>query len=116
MAMRGDAVPVSKMPVDGKYPTGTTKYEKRNIAVYVPVWEKDVCLQCGMCSLVCPHAAIRVKNYDTQYANGNAPKGFKSVDAKGKGFEGMKYTVQVAPEADLRTDSLISGKYSKDSS
>ena len=98
MAMRGDAVPVSKMPVDGKYPTGTTKYEKRNIAVHIPVWEKDVCLQCGMCSLICPHAAIRVKNYDTQYANGDAPETFKSIDAKGKGFEGMKYTVQVAPE------------------
>jgi pyruvate-ferredoxin/flavodoxin oxidoreductase len=98
MSMRGDAVPVSKMPVDGKFMTGTTKYEKRNIAVHIPVWEKDVCLQCGMCSLVCPHAAIRVKNYDTKYANGDAPETFKTVDAKGKGFEGMKYTVQVAPE------------------
>jgi len=98
MAMRGDAVPVSKMPVDGKYPLGTTKYEKRNIAVHIPVWQKEVCLQCGMCSLVCPHAAIRVKNYDTEYADGKAPAGFKSIDAKGKGFEGMKYTVQVAPE------------------
>ncbi len=98
MAMRGDAVPVSKMPVDGKYPTGTTKYEKRNIAVHIPVWEPEVCLQCGLCSLVCPHASIRVKDYDPKYANGDAPKGFKSIDAKGKGFEGMKYTVQVAPE------------------
>ena len=98
MAMRGDAVPVSKMPVDGKFMTGTTKYEKRNIAVHIPVWEKEVCLQCGMCSLVCPHAAIRVKNYDTKYGNGDAPETFKSIEAKGKGFEGMKYTVQVAPE------------------
>ena len=98
MAMRGDAVPVSKMPVDGKYPTGTTKYEKRNIAVHVPVWEPDVCLQCGMCSLVCPHAAIRVKAYDASYSNGKAPEGFKSVDAKGKEFPGMKFTVQIAPE------------------
>ncbi|MBN2129058.1 MAG: pyruvate:ferredoxin (flavodoxin) oxidoreductase, partial [Sedimentisphaerales bacterium] len=98
MAMRGDAVPVSKMPIDGKYPTGTTKYEKRNIAVHIPVWQSEVCLQCGMCSLICPHAAIRVKDYDAKYANGDAPEGFKSIDAKGKGFEGMKYTVQVAPE------------------
>jgi pyruvate-ferredoxin/flavodoxin oxidoreductase len=98
MAMRGDAVPVSKMPVDGKFLTGTTKYEKRNVAVHVPVWQPEVCLQCGMCSLICPHAAIRVKDYDAKYANGDAPEGFKSIDAKGKGFEGMKYTVQVAPE------------------
>ncbi len=98
MAMRGDAVPVSKMPVDGKYPTGTTKYEKRNIAVHIPQWNSEVCLQCGMCSLVCPHAAIRVKAYDAQYANGNAPEGFKSIDTKGKDFPGMKFTVQIAPE------------------
>jgi len=98
MAMRGDAVPVSKMPVDGKYPTGTTKYEKRNVAVHIPVWESELCLQCGMCSLVCPHAAIRVKAYDPKYADGNAPETFKSVDAKGKDFAGMKFTVQVAPE------------------
>ncbi len=98
MAMRGDAVPVSKMPVDGKYPTGTTKYEKRNIAIHIPVWEPELCLQCGMCSLVCPHATIRVKAYDAQHANGGAPESFKSIDAKGKDFAGMKFTVQVAPE------------------
>jgi pyruvate-ferredoxin/flavodoxin oxidoreductase len=98
MALRGDAVPVSKMPVDGKYPTGTTKYEKRNVAVNIPQWVPELCLQCGMCSLVCPHAAIRVKDYDAKYANGNAPKEFKSIDAKGKEFAGMKFTVQVAPE------------------
>jgi pyruvate-ferredoxin/flavodoxin oxidoreductase len=98
MAMRGDAVPVSKMPVDGKFLTGTTKYEKRNVAVHIPVWQPEVCLQCGMCSLVCPHAAIRVKDYDAKYANGDAPEGFKSIDAKGKEFAGMKFTVQIAPE------------------
>ncbi len=98
MAMRGDALPVSKMPVDGKYPVGTTKYEKRNIAVHIPVWEPELCLQCGMCSLICPHATIRVKAYDAKYANGNAPQGFKSIDAKSKEFAGMKFTVQVAPE------------------
>lgn len=98
MAMRGDAVPVSKMPVDGKYPLGTTKYEKRNVAVHIPVWEPELCLQCGMCSLICPHAAIRVKAYDAKYADGDAPQSFKSIDAKGKDFAGMKFTVQVAPE------------------
>ncbi len=98
MAMRGDAVPVSKMPVDGRYPTGTTKYEKRNIAVNVPIWQPPLCLQCGMCSLLCPHAAIRVKAYDPKFAEGKAPKEFKSIDAKGKDLEGMKFTVQVAPE------------------
>jgi len=98
MARRGDGVPVSKMPVDGKFPTGTTKYEKRNIAVNIPVWNPDVCLQCGMCSLVCPHATIRVKAYDAKYADGSAPAEFKSIDAKGKEFAGMKFTVQVAPE------------------
>jgi len=97
IALRGDKVPVSKMPVDGKYPTGTTKYEKRNIAVKIPQWEPDVCIQCGMCSLVCPHAAIRIKAYDDKYLK-DAPKTFKSADAKGKDFKGMKFTVQVAPE------------------
>jgi len=97
MAFHGDKLPVSKMPDDGKFPTGTTKYEKRNIAVNIPAWEPDVCIQCGTCSFVCPHAAIRIKAYDPKYAEG-APKTFKSADAKGKDFAGMKFTVQVAPE------------------
>jgi len=97
MAGRGDELPVSKMPVDGKFPTATTKYEKRNIAVHIPVWEEDVCIQCGQCSLVCPHAAIRIKAYDPKYLD-KAPATFKSADAKGKDFAGMKFTVQVAPE------------------
>ncbi|MHC4755298.1 MAG: pyruvate:ferredoxin (flavodoxin) oxidoreductase [Planctomycetota bacterium] len=97
MALRGDKLPVSKMPDDGKYPTGTTRYEKRNIAVNIPVWEPNLCIQCGRCSLVCPHAAIRIKSYDAKYVDG-APATFKSVDAKGKDFAGMKFTVQVAPE------------------
>ncbi len=97
MARRGDDVPVSKMPDDGKFPTETTKYEKRNIAVNIPVWEPDVCIQCATCSLVCPHAAIRVKAFDTEYAD-KAPAAYKSVDAKGKDLKGMKFTVQVAPE------------------
>jgi pyruvate-ferredoxin/flavodoxin oxidoreductase len=97
MALRGDKVPVSKLPDDGKFPTGTTQYEKRNIAVNIPQWEPNVCIQCGMCSLVCPHASIRIKAYDPKYLKG-APKAFKSADAKGKEFAGMKFTVQVAPE------------------
>jgi pyruvate-ferredoxin/flavodoxin oxidoreductase len=97
MAFHGDKLPVSKMPDDGKFPSGTTKFEKRNIAVNIPVWEPDVCIQCGTCSFVCPHATIRVKAYDPKYLK-NAPQTFKSADAKGKEFAGMKFTVQVAPE------------------
>jgi len=85
------------MPVDGKFPTATTQYEKRNIAVNIPVWEPGLCIQCGRCSLLCPHAAIRIKAYEEKYLAG-APATFKSVDAKGKSFAGMKFTVQVAPE------------------
>ncbi len=97
MARRGDKLPVSKMPVDGKFPTGTTKFEKRNIAVNIPQWEPDVCIQCATCSLVCPHAAIRIKVYGQENLK-DAPSTFKSADAKGKDFAGMKCTVQVAPE------------------
>jgi len=97
IADRGDNIPVSKMPADGKFPSATTQYEKRNIAVEIPVWEPGICIQCGQCSFVCPHATIRVKAYDKKYLD-KAPKTFKSADAKGKEFEGMKWTVQVAPE------------------
>lgn len=97
MAFHGDKLPVSKMPDDGKFPTGTTKFEKRNIATSIPVWEPDVCIQCGTCSFVCPHGTIRIKAYDPKYVEG-APETFKTADAKGKEFAGMKFTVQVAPE------------------
>jgi pyruvate-ferredoxin/flavodoxin oxidoreductase len=97
MGFHGEKLPVSKMPDDGKFPTGTTKFEKRNIAVNIPVWEPDVCIQCGTCSFVCPHATIRIKAYDPKYFK-DAPKTFKSAEAKGKEFAGMKFTVQVAPE------------------
>ena len=97
IAFRGDKLPVSKMPADGKFPSGTTQYEKRNVAVNIPAWEPDICIQCGTCSLVCPHGTIRIKAYDKKYL-GDAPASFKIADAKGKDFAGMKCTVQVAPE------------------
>ena len=97
MAFHGEKLPVSKMPDDGKFPTGTTRYEKRNIAVNIPVWEPEVCIQCGTCSFVCPHGTIRIKAFDPKYAE-SAPATFKSIDAKGKDLAGMKFTVQVAPE------------------
>lgn len=96
MAGRGDAIPVSKMPIDGRYPVGTTAFEKRNIAVEIPEWLPETCLQCGMCSLLCPHASIRLKAYDADKLEG-APATYKSVDGKGK-LAGKKFTVQVAPE------------------
>ena len=97
MSQKGDSLPVSAMPNDGTWPTGTTKFEKRNIAVDIPVWDPKLCIQCGQCSLVCPHAAIRVKAYDAAWV-GKAPASFKAEDAKGKEFAGLKFTVQVAPE------------------
>ena len=97
IAGRGDRIPVSKLPNDGTYPTGTTKFEKRNIAEEIPVWEPDICIQCGDCSVVCPHASIRMKAYDGELLS-NAPDTFKSTAAKGKEFSGLKYSLQVAPE------------------
>lgn len=94
----GDDVPVSAFPKDGTFASGTTQYEKRNIALEIPQWEPDVCIQCGKCSLVCPHAAIRLKIYDPKYLE-KASSSFKSINARGKDFpEGWKYTIQVAPE------------------
>jgi pyruvate-ferredoxin/flavodoxin oxidoreductase len=93
----GHTIKVSQMPADGVWPTATTQYEKRNIAVTVPVWNPAVCIQCHRCSLLCPHATIRPKAYDATYLAG-APATFKSVDAKGKEYAGLKYTMQVAVE------------------
>ena len=93
----GDNVPVSAMPVDGTFPTGTTQWEKRNLALDIPVWEADLCIQCGKCVMVCPHAVIRHKVYDKALLAA-APGTFKSMDSKFKEFPGMAYTVQVAPE------------------
>jgi pyruvate-ferredoxin/flavodoxin oxidoreductase len=97
IAFEGDTVPVSAMPVDGTFPTGTTKWEKRNIALEIPVWEPDLCIQCGKCVFVCPHAVIRHKVFDKKFLE-KAPKTFKFMDSKFKEFPGMAYTVQVAPE------------------
>jgi pyruvate-ferredoxin/flavodoxin oxidoreductase len=94
---QGDELPVSAMPVDGTFPTATAQWEKRNIAQEIPVWDEKICIQCGKCALVCPHAAIRIKVYDPKLL-GDAPPTFKSTDYKGQEFKGMKYTVQVAPE------------------
>ena len=97
IAGRGDELPVSKLPCDGTYPTGTSKWEKRNIAQEIPVWDADVCVQCGKCIMVCPHAVIRGKAYDAAVLE-NAPASFKFTDVKDKAFGGEKFTIQVAPE------------------
>ena len=95
---RGDDLPVSVFPADGTWPTGTTRWEKRNIALTIPQWDPEICIQCGMCSFVCPHACIRAKFYPEQ-AISNAPPGFKSVPLKGKDVEpGTRFTIQVSPE------------------
>ena len=92
----GDELPTSKMPVGGIFPTGTTQYEKRNIAIMCPAWDPDTCIQCGICSLVCPHAAIRIKAYKAEDMK-DAPATFKSADGKAD-LAGLKFTVQVAVE------------------
>jgi pyruvate-ferredoxin/flavodoxin oxidoreductase len=95
---RGDELPVSAMPVDGTFPVGTTRWEKRNIALEIPIWDEEVCIQCGKCSMICPHATIRMKIYD-QALLADGPEGFKWTRARGKDVpEGSAFTVQVAPE------------------
>ncbi len=93
----GDDLPVSAFPVDGTWPAATTQWEKRNIALEIPVWDSAICIQCGKCALVCPHAAIRTKVYPADSLTG-APETFKSMDYRSRDLPGMKYTVQVAPE------------------
>ena len=94
---KGDLLPVSAFPPDGTWPTATTQWEKRNIAIDIPVWDEELCIQCNKCAMVCPHAAIRAKVYDPSALEG-APATFKAVDYKAKDFPGFKYTIQVAPE------------------
>ena len=94
----GDNIPVSAFPVDGTFPTGTTQWEKRNIALEIPVWDENICIQCGKCVMVCPHAVIRHKVYDQKLLE-EAPDTFKHMPSKFKEFSpGYAYTVQVAPE------------------
>jgi pyruvate-ferredoxin/flavodoxin oxidoreductase len=97
MSGKGDLLPTSAFPVDGTWPTNTTCWEKRNIALEIPDWDTKLCIQCNKCSLICPHAAIRPKVYNADLLK-NAPVTFKSVDYKGADFKGYKYTIQVAPE------------------
>ena len=94
----GDSLPVSAFPIDGTFPTGTAQWEKRNIALEIPEWSPDICIQCGKCSISCPHAAVRIKAYDSKLLE-KAPATFKSMPAKGNDFQpGMSFTVQIAPE------------------
>ena len=97
LAGKGDLLPVSAFPVDGTWPVATAKWEKRNIALEIPVWDAKICIQCNQCALVCPHAAIRAKVYDAGDLAG-APSTFKSTPYKGLDHKGKTYTIQVAPE------------------
>ncbi|MDH4060361.1 MAG: pyruvate:ferredoxin (flavodoxin) oxidoreductase, partial [Aquincola sp.] len=95
---KGDLLPVSALPVDGTFPTGTTQWEKRSIAQEIPIWDEKICTQCGICPLVCPHAAIRMNVFPAGATQG-APSTFKAVPWTRKdALEGMMYTLQVAPE------------------
>ncbi len=97
MAGRGDEIPVSAMPIDGSFPLGTTAFEKRNIAVEVPRWDADLCIQCGQCSIVCPHSVIRAKYYPEEALEG-APEGFPSAQVNARGFPGSRFTLQIYVE------------------
>ena len=97
MVMEGDSLPVSALPEDGTFPSATTQYEKRNIAIDIPVWDPSLCIQCGKCVLVCPHAAIRSKVYDKECLK-EAPAAFKHAEAQFPNFKGCDFTVQIAPE------------------
>lgn len=94
MADRGDELPVSALPVDGTYPCGTTQWEKRNVSLFIADWDANSCIQCGQCSLVCPHGVIRAKRYKEEVLK-NAPQQFKSAPLKGKDAEGQRFTLQV---------------------
>ncbi|MGK7914487.1 MAG: pyruvate:ferredoxin (flavodoxin) oxidoreductase, partial [Prochloraceae cyanobacterium] len=97
VSREGDQLPVSALPCDGTYPTGTSQWEKRNVAQFIPVWDPDVCVQCGKCVMVCPHGVIRGKAYEPAQLD-NAPASFKSTEVRDKDFKGQKFTIQVAPE------------------
>ena len=97
LAGNGDDLPVSAMPIDGTFPSATAQWEKRNIALEIPEWDQELCIQCGKCVLVCPHGVIRAKVYDEKQLAG-APATFKAVPARWKDMKDRKYTLQVAPE------------------
>ncbi|MEB3212095.1 MAG: pyruvate:ferredoxin (flavodoxin) oxidoreductase, partial [Leptolyngbyaceae bacterium] len=97
MARQGDDLPVSALPADGTYPSGTTQYEKRNVAQEIPTWDPDVCVQCGKCVMVCPHAVIRSKVYEPSQLE-SAPNTFKHTGAKDKAWTDLQFTIQVAAE------------------
>ena len=94
MADHGDQLPVSIMPIDGTYPSGTTQWEKRNVSDLVPLWEPDLCIQCGNCAYVCPHSVIRAKFYHKDNLK-NAPQEFKSAPINARGFPETQYSLQV---------------------
>ncbi len=93
MAGRGNEIPVSHLPADGTFPAGTAQYEKRNIAVQVPIWEPELCIHCGQCSIVCPHSIIRAKAYDKKHLE-DAPAGFKSAPPNTRGFPDVRFSLQ----------------------
>ena len=97
IAGEGDSLPVSAFSPDGTFPSGTAQWEKRNIALEIPVWDSDLCIQCGKCVLVCPHSVIRAKIYDPKLLE-NAPASFKSTAARWRDFKEHHYTLAVAPE------------------
>jgi len=97
LAGEGDLLPVSAFPVDGSFPPGTSQWQKRNLAPEIPVWDEQLCIQCGKCVLVCPHAALRAKVYDPAHLDA-APFEFKSATPQWKSLSGLRYTLQVAPE------------------
>jgi pyruvate-ferredoxin/flavodoxin oxidoreductase len=97
IAGEGDLLPVSAMPVDGTYPTGTTRFEKRKLALQIPVWEPDLCIDCGKCAVVCPHATIRMKAYEPSALDG-APDTFLTKTFRSRELEGHQLTIQVAPD------------------
>jgi len=97
LAGQGDLLPVSAFPIDGTWPTGTSKWEKRSIALEIPVWEPSLCIQCNKCALICPHAAIRPKFFAPE-ALAKAPKDFVTMEFKSAEVKGNKYALQVAPD------------------
>ena len=98
MAGKGDLLPVSALPVDGTFPTGTARFEKRSIATEIPIWDPDLCIQCGLCAFVCPHAAIRTKAYPSETTENGKPPSFESRPWRGSEFPGYHMTVQVLPD------------------